>query len=351
MLPDPETRELYSWTTEEQIAELVAGGEVLSRSERPGRGPGYAYDALAEASEQAFGTEAGQLAGILSSEPFQKARFAWPNSWAARMGWPGESYGNRLLRIVLRADAWIVQFVNGQFSAVNVSGENIPVSEVLLTPERIGAIYFQVDGNSCNQTCVRGTFTTTNCCPDPVPGPANGYREFIVNNPDMVEEWSFGTEQIRSRLLADIGLLTEFLARTREQPALLSADEWNARVTCCEWKVATGGELSAYENAVAIPSEYYLPQPARMLSLIETLEGDVFDPDPLVWRNPVVGFDPADAGTAVDVGRSSSQSDAGAGDTDAGSSFGPDTTLNIASEDSNATASTPSPTPTTGDER
>jgi hypothetical protein len=41
-------RILYSWTTPEQVAELRANRVLFTRTERPGKGPGYAFTALAD---------------------------------------------------------------------------------------------------------------------------------------------------------------------------------------------------------------------------------------------------------------------------------------------------------------
>ena len=37
-----------------------------------------------------------------------------------------------------------------------------------------------------------------------------------------------------------------------------------------------------YDEALAIPSPNYLPAPAQIATMIETLQGDLFEPDPLV---------------------------------------------------------------------
>jgi len=63
-----------------------------------------------------------------------------------------------------------------------------------------------------------------------------------------------------------------------------SGARWNHDVSC-SW----GSELSlpasdvtAYQQALAIPSDLYLPVPAQLAGIIETLQGDLFEPDPLL---------------------------------------------------------------------
>jgi hypothetical protein len=43
-------------------------------------------------------------------------------------------------------------------------------------------------------------------------------------------------------------------------------------------------ELLAYERSLAIPSDNYLPLPERIATMIETLQGDLFELDPLVVK-------------------------------------------------------------------
>ena len=49
----PARRELFTWTTDEQIQELRAGSVLLTRTEREGLGPGYAMDVLLSLAQTA----------------------------------------------------------------------------------------------------------------------------------------------------------------------------------------------------------------------------------------------------------------------------------------------------------
>src|SRR3954469_2377933 len=73
----PARRELFTWTTKEQIQELRAGSVLLTRTERAGMGPGYAMQALAELGMQTasgFAPDSVALAALLSGPQFAKAR-------------------------------------------------------------------------------------------------------------------------------------------------------------------------------------------------------------------------------------------------------------------------------------
>lgn len=264
-------RELYSWTTDEQIGEIRAGKVLLTRSEREGLGPGYAFEKMQELAKTTG--EQADLAAVLTSEAFAKGRYAWPNPWATRMGWPGETYGNRLVRMVLKADALMVLFRQGRLSVVDSSNTEVTVAAALAKPERLAGFYFIKDSAQGGPFC--GSFS----------GGGNVYREFILSNESMIEEWSLGTETIRARLLADIALLEQYLARTRSCPERRGPVDWNLSVGC-DWQ--RGGtspyEQGRYEAALSMPSPAYLPAPAQLAALIDTLRGDLFEPDPLVIR-------------------------------------------------------------------
>ncbi len=263
-------RELYTWTTDEQITELREGQVLLTRTEREGLGPGYAFDVIAGIATQAD-LPMNQLAAYLASDAFAKARYAWPHPWATRMGWPGESYGNNLVRIVLREEAWIVSVRSGALEVRDAQDAVIPLEEALATPERIALIFFEKDGASGGPFC-GGSF---------VDG-ANGYREYIVGNEAMIEEWSIATPEILAKLDSDLALLRTFLERIRNCPSPQDPIQWNLAV-CCSWPFTdAASEFSVYEQSLAMPSPYYLPAPAEMVQLIETLESARFELDPLI---------------------------------------------------------------------
>jgi len=265
-------REFFSWTTDEQVAELRRDQVLFSRSERPGMGPGYAFTILAQLGQNQAVLDRARLAEVLRGELFAKARYAWSEPWATRMGWPGEDYGGNLLRVVLKPEAWVAAVRNGDLMVFDQQNELVPLADALANPARIGAIFYEKDAFSGGPSC-GGSFVSG----------SNGYREFVLGNLAMVEEWSLGTQQIRDRLSANIERLTTFLERIRVCPITSSAQQWNLAV-CCAWDApqASLSELSAYEMSLAIPSDNYLAVPERIAAMIETLQGDLFEPDPLV---------------------------------------------------------------------
>jgi len=264
----PARRVLYSWTTAEQVEELRRDRILLTRTETPGLGRGYAFTAIDELAGRGDAPE-NQLLAKLSSELFIKVRYAWPNAWATRMGWPGEDYGDQLLEIVLKPEAWLLVVSDGVgIAVIDLDNNLIPMADAIAQSERIGAVYFfkkDITGSGTFQSC------------------SGGYREFIVGNEAMVEEWSLGTEEIRTRLEADARLVGDFLEAIRDEPPAVTPETFN-EYAVCSWDNVAYDEVGGYVRSLSIPSEYYAPLPAQLAALGDTLAANLFEPDPLVVK-------------------------------------------------------------------
>ena len=237
-----------------------------------------------------YGSSSAALAQVLL-QSYQGARYAWPQPWATRLGWPGEDNGGQLVRVVLKPEAWFAVLSSSSLSVVDAQSQQVPLGDALATPERIGAIFFEKDSSDGLAICGSGSFGVS----------ADGFREYAIGNPAMVQEWSIGTQAIRDRLTANIAEITQFFAVTRACPVTSGAASWNQTVLC-DWSganpgsglpiapptpMATDGSVPVteefeYEQALAIPSSNYLAAPEPLAAIIETLQGDLFDPDPLV---------------------------------------------------------------------
>ena len=266
-----EQRVFYSWTTDEQVAELRAGGELFSRSERPDMGRGLLFTELS-ALGKAGDNLTNKLALALADEVFAKARFAWTNPWATIMGFPGEDYGNQLLRIELRDDAWIASFAEGGLRVFDLENNEVPLQTASESPERIGAIYYQSRAEVGN--CYSGTFAHGGV----------GFREFALGNIDMVENWSLATPEIAERLSADIAELEEF---AKILNCFGDVSDWSTRVTC-DWALGQGqpGAFNNYEFALGLPSELYRPSAANIEAVIAALEASMPTGEPMIVVPP-----------------------------------------------------------------
>lgn len=262
-------RVFYSWTTDEQVAELRDGGPLFSRSERPGMGRGLAFTEL-EAFAASGDAPVHQLAEQLESVVFAKVRFTWTNPWATLLGWPGETYGTQLLEIELEAEAWIAVFNGNGLVVYDAQGELVPTETALANPQRIGAIYYQSTADEAANYC--GTFSFG----------AVGFREFILGNISMVKRWSLATPEIAQRLDDDIAALRTFEAMLACVTLGNDQSAWSSSVSC-EWSEAysPGNFVLDYEFSLGIPSELYYPSQENIEALIAALEASKPTGDPL----------------------------------------------------------------------
>jgi hypothetical protein len=263
----PVARVLYSWTTAEQEAELRASPTLLTVGEAPGLGRGLAMDTVQSMAD------AGDVLAKALMTVFTKYRYAWTNPWATRMGWPGESYGDRLIRIVLKEDAWIAVLRNGALrEAYDQAGNPIDRDLVVASPERVAALFFVNDSAVGGPIC--GTYSGT------FAQGSNGYRELVIGNEAMIEEWSLGTQVILDRLNDDIAELERFADFARTCP--MTWGEFNQLISC-GWDSAYYDDVPAsYADALSLPSQYYEPTPENLDDIVSTLRADPFDLDPLV---------------------------------------------------------------------
>ena len=171
-------RVLYSWTTQKQLEELQAGSPLLSRESSQTRGHAAFDDFLS--SEAARGSDVGKL---LFSEGFKKKRFAWPSPFATVTGEGDGSYGNVLLEIELRSEAWILDYGSG--TVLGVDGSKGTLTDLHNHPDRLAAVLYL----------------------------GEGYREIVIVNEKMVARWSAGAApEVIQALRKD----TEFLLATAD---------------------------------------------------------------------------------------------------------------------------------------
>jgi hypothetical protein len=243
-------RTLYTWTTVDQVTDLARTRRLLTREESPAKGAAYGDQVLF-----ALAQRGDDIARLLYSAGFAKARHAWPAPWATRAGWPGESYGDRLIQLVLRPDAIIVGVSTavGVFAAQTAGGADVPFAEVRAHPERIAAIYFVSDA-------------TRSPAPT-VPRPTATFREYVVCNESMIETWAVGTPAIAHELAdeaATLDALVRYL-RARTQPTHVAIPGAWAKAA-----LPVDPE-AAYAAALAFDSPHYRLDPDALALLEQDL--------------------------------------------------------------------------------
>lgn len=191
----PPPRVVFTWTTAEQLEALKAGERFLSREESPTRGPSI-FDLVV----QRLAGAGDPAAGLLREPRFRRARFAWSAAWPTLRGWEGETYGDRLLRVVLRPEALVLRLHarRGFLGAAELSGRAVPITEVTAHPERLAAVLFVQDFGPGYGSMLGSAAETAL------------YREVVLVNEAMLESWESGTDAIDRELDRSVDLVTAF---------------------------------------------------------------------------------------------------------------------------------------------
>lgn len=264
-------RVLYSWTTPEQASQLRATPTLLTRSQRSDGTRTNVSEALLS-----LAADDDALAAVLSEPRFQKGRFGWPSAWATLRGWPGESYGGSLIRIVLKPDAWVARLQDNRLSVVDLQNQPVSLDRALQTPERIAAVFF-VNAQLSRGAQLCGTFDS--CAP-------SAYREYFINNEAMIEEWSLATDAVLAEI--DRGrAVVDKLLRVANRFSFIDVC-WFSGDALCVWQEDGTGLppylSTAYYSALALASEYYAPSLENLTALSMALDSARFTPDPFVHR-------------------------------------------------------------------
>jgi hypothetical protein len=226
---------LYTWTTPASIRDLRASHVLLVATARSGGFTSPFNRALRRTAARKGKGRA--IAILLATHPaLIHRRYAWPSPFATVLGVGRRTYGNALIRIELRPEAWIGRYEPSSpdpFAFVDARGRPVATDDVLAAPERIGAIF--------HVRLERGI---------PVP-----FREYIVCNAGMVASWSIATPAIRAELDAEIALLTEL------------------GTVVAAWSRA---QRDRWDRAVAFYNERYRPEPARLDAIVAALRA--YDP-------------------------------------------------------------------------
>ncbi|MDI1447310.1 hypothetical protein [Polyangium sp. 6x1] len=276
-------RVLYTWTTREQIAELEKNLVLLTRTESPEHGASY-FDQMLHA--RALAKE--PLAQMLRTTPFARARYAWTAPWATAYGLGSESYGDRLLRVTLKPEAWIAVLMTSKkdLEVRDLAGKPVPIGDALAHPERIAAVYFVHD------TPVTGYAAS-------MAGPEQriGYREYVLCNESMIESWSIRTPEIRKELLdnaAALRALARFLFLHPLKPSSTIAS-WNVQVVKETFPLAEPVPtlLGMYEASLAFPSGIYQPDSTRLnIAATRVEEYEEQQKGPPLTHTPTAKFPP-----------------------------------------------------------
>jgi hypothetical protein len=240
-------RTFYTWTTQEQLADLAKSKQLLVRSRSASGAPSYYQRVVG-----GFAASGDDVARILADPAFSRVRFAWPHAWPTSMGVAGESYGDEIVRVTLQPGAWIVPVTDAMGSTgegVTVMGGHVTRAELVRTPERIGAVYFVHEGR------------------DGTPP----YREFVLVNEHMVESFSAKTPELAAELEAEAsaldvaaGFLRGHAERGLDRAELLAA--WKRKEP-----YAPSDARAVYAASLALFDASYQPEAANVSAIAARL--------------------------------------------------------------------------------
>ena len=242
---------LYTWTTPDQIADLRKSGVLLVKD---GSTKPSGYEIQLDTVWRGKGP-GSDLAALLRSHPgLVKQRYAWTAPLATRRTLnvadaSDHGYGDALVRVVLRDDAYVGMFdpsLPDPWRWVDMKNRPVPTWEVLAHPERIGAVYHVERAGA-----------------SPV-----SYREYVLCNETMIDEWSVATTVIRDEVEEETTLV-EALAvlgmdATATTPLDTLSSSWPAlhdlQALEEDWSAAI-----AFANARYVPTKRNLEDLARVL--------------------------------------------------------------------------------------
>jgi hypothetical protein len=220
---------LYTWTTPENVAALRESHQLLVATAATGGKPSPFNRALAQ-SARGRGRGKAIAALLTTHDALVRRRYAWPAPFATVLGLGDKGYGNALVRIELRPDAWIARYdptSPDPFRVVDARGAPVALDAVLAEPERLGAVF--------HVRTDRGT---------PIK-----FREYVVTSEAMVASWSVATPAIRAELDAELALLRDLRATAAMRPRTDTA--WRA--------------------ALAFYNDRYAPTPEHLDAIVAAL--------------------------------------------------------------------------------
>jgi hypothetical protein len=245
---------VFTWTTAEQLEALKTGERFLSREESPTRGPSV-YDLVL----QRLAVAGDPQAALLREPRFRRARFAWSAAWPTLRGWEGETYGDRLLRVVLRPQALVLRLHarRGFVGASDLQGNSVPLDVAVAHPERLAAVLFVQDfgpgyGSMLGSAAELGQ-----------------YREVVLIQEQMLESWESGTAAIDRELDRSVALVAAFRGYlaggcVRALPTVSVPAAW-------EQLSDDGDPLRAWYRALAIAGSRYDPSVNSIDALLAAL--------------------------------------------------------------------------------
>lgn len=249
---DPHSRILYTWTTRSQ-AEQLRYDPVLLRFAEASNGPSRFDQRVASLPRSHTARK------LLSRRGMDRRRFAWPHAWPTAVGWPGEEYGDALVRVEIQADSLVGQLdERGDWTFSELDGTPVSLERALDEGHRLVAVAHRYD---------------------PPAGEGLPFREYVLVNEKQIARWSFSDPDTIAKLRADL----EALRRVRDAAVdgatlhdpTVNLEPWVRDGSASMWgSNRPQGGLSAADawlGALALGSPRYQPIRESLEQLVDVL--------------------------------------------------------------------------------
>ena len=258
---------VWSWTTEEQAAELRRDKILFTRESSPTLGRGHLFDLL-----DARAAQGDAAAARLVGTELAKGRFGWTNPWATVRGaTTSETYGHELLAIAMKPDTWYARVLTSrdEIAFVDAAGQPVATATALAAFDRVGGILFEHDVESA-ASCSTGSG-----------GGGMMYREIYVGSEPRLASVAHRTEAIATVLedhIRELSALGAWLAGGG-QPA--TGPDWRCAATS-SWVGTPGTSLERYLASLAFATPPYAPEATTIDAIVAELVAARFAPDPFM---------------------------------------------------------------------
>lgn len=213
---------LYLWASAEQTA-LLRRDRALIDTLRKGKLP-----RLGAPLRKAKDPTSLQLLRALKDSDHTLCGLAWSNPWGTALAPGAKPEPRTLVKVKLRADAYVGSFDGSKkrpWRFVDLKGREVAAGKVMARPERLGAIYYVVDGAR----------------------PARGYA---LSSEEAIASWSLDTEELRGEQTSAATQLATW------KPAGAPDDTWPRHVADELWPKNS----DAPESTLASTDEGYQPE-------------------------------------------------------------------------------------------
>lgn len=245
-------RDLYSWTTRSQVAEVRQSRRLLVARANDGPKSPFVWlvDTLAKKHD-----DDGAIAALLARDPrFERRRYAWTAGFATVLGLLEKRYGDELVHVRLRPDTIVLRLDPARspaFVAHDLDDHEVPLADVIADPSRIGAVYHVRRGTD-------------------VPSP---FREYVIVSEGAVLGYGIGTAHVRAEIDAEKRLVRELGTRT-EATSRKTPRSSRDRARSFDHELGAGASLAErWDRALAFPIVRYELSAARLDDVVSALEG------------------------------------------------------------------------------